>query len=179
MAMLRPVSMRAPLLVLALLALLPACRNKIGDPCKRAFDCSPRGERQCDLSNASFDPKREGECTIENCSLGACPREGICIKVYSSKFLSIACDPEREDIDVDDNGVPIDDCAPNEVCLHEGLCADEITARTSCRLECKRDGDCRDNYHCVEIGTDGVYVAPDPDDPTKYATAKICVPRPG
>lgn len=169
--------MRPLLIAVALLALVPGCRDKIGDPCKRAFDCSPQGNRQCDLSNAPFDPQREGECTIENCARGSCPREGICIKVYSSKFLSVACDPEREDLDVDEDGNPIDDCDPGEVCLPEGLCADEITARSSCRLECKRDRDCRDNYKCVEIGSDGVYVAPDPDDPTKFETAKICVPR--
>jgi hypothetical protein len=174
--------MHPRLLAFALLALLPACRAKIGDPCKRAFDCSPQGERQCDLSNASFDPQREGECIIENCSLGACPKEGICIKVYSSKFLSVACDPDREDIELIDEEAPelgvVDECDPHEVCLPEGLCADEVTARTSCRLECKRNSDCRGNYECVEIGSDGVYVAPNPDDPTAFETAKICVPRP-
>jgi hypothetical protein len=179
--MLRPAAMRALIPLLALLALLPACRPKIGDDCKRAFDCSPRGERQCDLSNSTFDPMLEGECTIENCSLGACPREGICIKVYSSKFLSVACDPDKEDLEFIDDDDPslglVDECDPNEVCLPEGLCADEITARTSCRLECKKDADCRSNYRCAEIGSDGVYVAPDPDDPTGYQTAKICIPR--
>jgi hypothetical protein len=172
--------MRRSLVILALFALLPACKDKIGDPCRRAFDCSPRGERQCDLSNSPFDNKREGECIIENCSLGSCPKEGICVKVYSSKFLSVACDPELEDVSEDPDqpalGI-VDDCDPDEVCLPEGLCADEITARTSCRLECKKDSDCRKNYRCVEIGSDGVYVAPDPDAPTKFNTARICVPR--
>ena len=173
--------MRRHFIALALFALLPACKNKIGDECLRAIDCSPRGERQCDLSNSPFDNKREGECTIENCSLGACPKEGICVKVYSSKFLSVACDPEAEDLAEDPTNPDhlVDDCDPDEICLPEGLCADEITARTSCRLECKKDSDCRGNYRCTEIGSDGVYVAPDPDDPTKFQTAKICVPRAG
>jgi hypothetical protein len=169
-------------LLAALLALIAGCRDKIGDPCRRAFDCSPRGDRLCDLSNAPFDPQGKGECTIEGCSHGACPREAVCVKVYSSMFLSVACDPEREDLEPIDADAPelglVDECDPQEVCLPEGLCADELTARTSCRLECKKDSDCRGNYECVETGTGGVYVAPDPADPGGSSTARICVPRP-
>lgn len=152
------------------------CQPKIGDPCKVASDCGLRVQRQCDVSNAPRDPKREGECILENCSYGVCPTESVCVKVYATEFLSIACDPELEDMSTDMQEGR-DDCLNDEVCLPEGLCADEIRARTSCRLECKWDGDCRSNYQCVGTGLDGIYVAPDPDDPTKMNTAKICVPR--
>lgn len=151
------------------------CQPKIGDPCSRAIDCGLRVVRQCDLSNKNRDPDNKGECTLENCSYGVCPKNSTCVKVYATEFLSVACDPLTED-QGDDQGT--DACESNEVCLPEGLCADEIRARTSCRRTCDSDSDCRDNYHCVSTGIDGVYVAPDPEDPTVQHTANICVPRP-
>ena len=154
------------------------CQPKIGDPCKRALDCGINVIRQCDVSNAPRDPNGEGECIVENCSYGVCPKEAECVKIYASEFLSVSCDPDLEDVPASSDGVAIlDDCSPNEVCLPEGLCADEIRARTSCRLECDDNRDCRDNYKCVSTGVGGVYVAPDPADPTAQHTTKICVPR--
>ncbi len=155
---------------------LVGCQPKVGDPCKVSYDCGLRVVRQCDVSNAPRDPKRQGECIVENCSFGVCPKEAVCVKVYATEFLSIACDPDLEDQSIDQSSGR-DDCEPNEVCLPEGLCADEIRARTSCRRECNTDSNCRDNYQCVSTGLDGIYVAPDPDDPTKQTIAKICVPR--
>lgn len=200
---------------LALVALLPACKAKIGDPCKRAYDCGITVQRQCDMSNASNDPNGKGECTLENCSLGVCPEEAVCVKVYASEFLSVACDPDQEDVgagiwDEDKPCVPsdedfstddcamhelcvgvdgsedegfcatrVDDCDVHEVCLPEGLCADEISARTSCRLRCQDSSDCRGNYICKRTHSDGIYVAPDPDDPDGGIIRKICVPDSG
>lgn len=168
-----------PMRAFALLALsfgALGCQPRVGDKCKRAVDCGLNVIRQCDVSNAPRDPKNEGECIVENCSYGVCPKEAVCVKVYASEFLSISCDPELEDIPM--SGVETrDDCLPNEVCLPEGLCADEIRARTSCRFECNSDKQCRDNYECVSTGVGGLYVAPDPADPITQNTAKICVPR--
>ena len=168
--MLRARSIHA-LAPLALLAAL-GCQPQVGDKCKRAADCGLNVVRQCDVSNASRD-EGFGECIVENCSFGVCPNEAICVKVYSSEFLSIACDPDLEDLP---EGT--DDCLPNEVCLPEGLCADEIRARSSCRRQCKKDSNCRDGYQCVATGIDGIYVAPDPEDPTAQNQAQICVPVP-
>lgn len=166
------------LIALAALAFAASgCQPKVGDPCKRALDCGVNVVRQCDVSNAPRDPKGEGECIVENCSYGVCPKEAVCVKVYASEFLSLSCDPDLEDVPSFEGIDGRDDCAPSEVCLPEGLCAAEIRARTSCRLECKDDGDCRDNYHCVNTGVGGVYVAPDPANPTAQRNAKICVPR--
>jgi hypothetical protein len=168
-----------------LLAGLGACQPKIGDPCERAIDCGINVIRQCDLSFAPQDPEEMGECTIEDCVFGVCPEDedSICVKVYGSQFLSVPCDPDREDRGDDcvaaANAEPdacTDDCDTNEVCLPEGLCADEITARTSCRLMCENDDDCRPAYRCKRTGVDGLYVAPDPSDPTSQPVAKICVP---
>lgn len=148
------------------------CQPQVGDPCKRASDCGLTVVRQCDVSNVPRDPEREGECIVENCSFGVCPNEAVCVKVYASEFLSTACDPQLED--VPDGS---DDCLPNEVCLAEGLCADELRARTSCRRECKSDATCRDNYQCIDTGVGGIYVAPDPENPTAQNDASICVPQ--
>ncbi|PRQ02773.1 hypothetical protein ENSA5_21260 [Enhygromyxa salina] len=169
----RAIGGNAPVaLLLGTLGILGAlgCSPQVGDPCKRATDCGLDGVRQCDVSNASRDPDQDGECIVENCSFGVCPSEAVCVKVYASDFVSIACDPDTEDIGSDN-------CLPNEVCLPEGLCADEIRARTSCRRKCKTDSNCRSNYKCEETGVGGVYVAPDPSDPTRQLSAKICVPR--
>jgi hypothetical protein len=166
------------------LALSLGCKPKIGDPCKVSTDCSLRGERTCDLS---YTIGGEGECIIDGCTLGTCPKEAACVKVYASEFLSVACDPEREDVSVPDPDAecseascpglpPLDDCQHNEVCLSEGLCADEVTARTSCRKKCDDSGDCRPGYRCQRTGKLGIYRAPDPDDPTSTRQTRICVP---
>ncbi len=145
---------------------LGGCKAKIGAACDSALKCSVRGERSCDLSAPG------GYCTIEGCSHGSCPKEAACVKVYGSDFLTVACDPAREDI----GNEPHDDCEPDQVCLPEGLCADEVWARTSCRRECNDDGDCRDGYRCASTGSDGIYGAPDPDHPTRVVNLQICVP---
>lgn len=194
-------------LLLALLALLgpTACKAKIGDGCLRSTDCSIRGERVCDLSHRVTEAgvqstlsTAKGECTIDGCGRDTCPKEAACIKVYGSDFLSVACDPEREDVavfceaDPDaceargclpsiEDGVwtcpPRDDCQANEVCLPEGLCADELTARTSCRRKCSGNDDCRAGYECVLTGSQGVYHAPDIDEPNDPSDVRICMPE--
>ncbi|MBX7080275.1 MAG: hypothetical protein K1X88_13855 [Nannocystaceae bacterium] len=194
-----------------LAALLGGCKAKIGDACRVSTNCSIRGDRVCDLSHridgaGNPTPSGSGECTVESCGFDDCPKEAECVKVYGSDFLTVACDPRREDkatsrpgmcdldtcIDEDTAGpaqpdcledgdecvyAPLDACAPNEVCLPEGLCADEITARTSCRRRCKQDDDCRTGYECVRTGARGIYAAPDPDHPGKVTEVKICVPK--
>lgn len=153
------------------------CQPQIGDPCRRTYDCGLRVIRQCDVSNSPRDPKNQGECILENCSYGVCPNEAVCVKVYSTELLSVSCEPDLEDVPSFEGIDGRDDCLPHEVCLPEGLCADEVRARTSCRRQCNNDNDCRDNYECVSTGAGGVYMAPDPDDPTRPLTDSICVPR--
>jgi len=188
--------------VFALLA-LAGCQARIGDACDRSIDCSLQGERICDLSHrvdgsGVVSAAGMGECTIDGCGRDTCPDEAACIKAYGSKFLSVACDPEREDIAtfcLDDEEAclargcrpsadasggwtcpPRDECDVSEVCLPEGLCADEITARTSCRRKCSSNRDCRDGYVCLLTGSQGVYRAPDFDDPNNPSPVRICMP---
>ncbi len=162
----------------ALATLATACRAEIGDPCRRSTDCSLQGERTCDLSNQSRVGR--GECTIEGCARNSCPDEAACVKTYGTDFLSVACDPEREDkaaVAADGTVLPpLDACLPHEVCLGEGLCADEVSARTSCRRACKSDRDCRGGYTCRLTGSGGVYQTPDANDPDNLRQVKICQP---
>ena len=179
--------MAAPTSIVRVFALLAlalgslGCRPEIGDPCKRTQDCGIYVIRQCDVSNVPRDPKGQGECILENCNYGTCPKEAECVKVYSTELLSVSCEPKLEDqLSYTEDGVTYDgrdDCMPHEVCLPEGLCADEVRARTSCRRRCNKDNDCRPNYECVSTGAGGLYMAPDPTNPTKQMTESICVPR--
>ncbi|MCY0988387.1 hypothetical protein OV203_14740 [Nannocystis sp. ILAH1] len=190
------------LIVVALLAqvvALGACQRKIGSACRVSTDCSFRGERICDLSylidsNGNPDSNGKGECTIEGCTPGSCPKEGACIQVFNTEFLSVACDPDCEDrrpVGPDDKLSPddpqykcreLDDptiynrCTDQELCLPEGLCADLLSARISCRKECNSDRGCRDGYECRETGSNGVYVAFSPTNPESLPIEKICMP---
>lgn len=145
----------------------------------------------------------KGECTIDGCGRNTCPDEAACIKAYGTDFLAVSCDPDREDLATfcevedaldeaacmdrgcqpiagDDQGrwtcPPRNDCDTSEVCLPEGLCADEITARTSCRRKCSNDRDCRNGYECILTGTQGIYRAPDLNDPGNPSNVRICMP---
>jgi hypothetical protein len=176
------------------------CKRKIGDACRRSTDCSIRGDRTCDLSHRVDDSGRQtasgrGECTIEGCGADSCPKEGACVKVYGADFLTVACDPTREDVatwndpercaDVPEDErpdecvaqEPLDLCETNEVCLPEGLCADELTARLSCRRKCGDDDDCRNGYECVRTGSRGVYRAPDLSKPGVVSEVDVCMPE--
>ncbi len=175
------------------------CRPKIGDACRSSTDCSVQGDRTCDLSHRVNDageptPGGRGECTIEGCGADSCPKEAACVKVYAASFLTIACDPTREDIatwaepercDVapEDRPAdcealpPLDLCKAHEVCLPEGLCADELAARTSCRRKCSDDDECRNGYECARTGALGVYRAPDLDKPGVRTEVDICIPE--
>ncbi len=162
------------LLALGLGALGGGCKSEIGDACKRSQDCSLQGERTCDLSyrideNGIERINGNGECTIDGCSRGSCPEEAACVKSYSSAFVSTTCDASLA-------AVGSSSCRPSEVCLPEGLCADELTARTSCRFVCENSSDCRPGYTCSETGSGGVYRAPDPSDPSNIKETRICVP---
>lgn len=179
--------------------MLGGCSRKIGSACRVSTDCSFRGERICDLSylvdsNGNPDPQGKGECTIEGCTPGACPKEGACIQVFNTEFLSVACDPDcedrraadpDEDLESDDPQArcrALDDpsiynrCTDQELCLPEGLCADILSVRVSCRKECNSDRGCRDGYECKQTGSNGVYVAFDPTNPKSLPIETVCMP---
>lgn len=49
------------------------CQQRIGDSCGSSTDCSPTGERQCDLAQPG------GYCTVFSCDPDTCP-EGVCVE---------------------------------------------------------------------------------------------------
>lgn len=172
--------LRALTFLAALAATTTACQNKVGNACLTNLDCGLEGKLTCDVSNLVNALEKEGgECVVENCSFGSCDKGSICIKVYGTGVgSSRACNPDSED-QLDPTGMMTNDCYANEVCSAEGICVDELRARTSCRLECDKDEgeDCRrEGYRCKPTGQ-GFYVAPDPNDPTRKNDASICVPE--
>lgn len=166
-------SAASPLTALLVLLGIPfglslcACGPKIGDPCENSYECSPQGrDRHCD---ASFMYKDKGECTIWGCASGGCPDEATCVTVFDTTFATQRCDPRSTG----------ERCGIDQVCLPDGVCAHARQGRSSCRLTCLSEEDCREGYRCVEAGTKGLYVSPDPDDFIwEGVGASVCVPAP-
>jgi hypothetical protein len=76
----------------------------------------------------------------------------------------------------DGQAVACNDCSSTEICLPEGLCADVLSARTSCRKRCRSGAQCRDGYECRATGSNGVYPVSSPDQPFGADDVKICMP---
>ena len=67
---------------------LAACRPEIGDPCETSTDCSPTGERLCDVTQEAHG----GYCTIFNCEPGECPEEAVCVKFGDARSPVEGCE---------------------------------------------------------------------------------------
>jgi hypothetical protein len=165
---------------LGALATAAACSHGIGDDCVTSVDCSPSGDRMCDLSQPG------GYCTVDGCDAHSCPSDSVCIRYFPEAYLSQPCQVLCEDIGValmstdDCSAGRQDDCAPDEACLplgagapKVGLCARRSFERRSCARSCGSDSDCRDGYECRLAGTRGsLSLLPPP------AAPKFCAPRP-
>lgn len=151
----------------SLLAIGPGCSAEIGDACSYNVDCSPQGERLCDLSSPG------GYCTIENCTAEVCPGESHCIAFYPIAFLNHPCNPETED--AREGGT--DDCTPDELCLSTGFCASRASARRYCMKKCADSGDCRDNYECRRTGLAGAEYVPPLSSTETDKTVTFCAPK--
>src|SRR5262245_44066434 len=65
---------------------IAGCAPEIGDECGSSVDCSPQGDRLCDIHQPG------GYCTVFNCEPDTCPEdEGICVAFYYE--LDPACGP--------------------------------------------------------------------------------------
>jgi len=80
----RPVELRLALIFALSLA---ACRPEIGDACETSTDCSPSGERLCDITQ-----RPGGYCTIFNCEPGTCPEEAVCVKFGDARSPVPGCE---------------------------------------------------------------------------------------
>jgi hypothetical protein len=128
-------------LVLALMAgaLAAGCGHQIGDECTTAADCNPNGTRSCDRSQPG------GYCTIQGCDETSCPSEAVCIRYFPAQFLTEPCNPAA---------MP-SECAADEVCLDDGVCAPLSTELRYCVKNCATNDDCRGGYECRLAGTRG------------------------
>jgi len=134
--------MRAPmtrsLLILATLV-LAACGDEIGDSCLISSDCSPDGDRICDLS------QEDGYCTVVGCNYDTCPEEAVCVRFFVGEFVNEPCDPVSED---EPSSAGTDDCSFDELCTLRGQCVPRSAEARYCMRTCSEDGDCRDSYEC-------------------------------
>lgn len=118
------------LVVLALLA--AGCGKEIGDACIVSTDCSPDGDRQCDLS------QHEGYCTIQGCDFSTCPEEAACIRFFTGQFENKDCDANNP-------------CSFDELCSLTNKCVPRSSEVRFCMKTCDSSSDCRDGYECRNI----------------------------
>ena len=85
---------------IALVLVGTGCGASIGDSCTQNVDCSPLGDRFCDVSAPN------GYCTIEGCDDTSCPSEAVCIRFFEPD-PSLPCDVATQ----------VRDCGVNAVCL--------------------------------------------------------------
>ena len=130
-------SSRAALLLLSLAlgSLELGCGKEIGDACAIPADCSPNGDRQCDIASNG------GYCTIQGCDWNTCPDGSVCVRFYATSFSNRPCNLATEDLSTDD-------CSLDEACSLEGQCVPQTSEVRYCMKTCDSNDDCRDRYEC-------------------------------
>jgi hypothetical protein len=126
-----------PALLFAALVLAAACNDEIGDECSLSADCSPQGDRFCDISSPG------GYCTIIGCDYDSCPDEAVCVRFFSVSNSDRTCDPYLEDQSGGD-----DNCTADELCTLSGTCVPRTAEIRYCMRKCDYNSDCRDDYEC-------------------------------
>jgi len=111
---------------------LVGCGKEVGDSCIVSSDCSPNGDRQCDVS------QHEGYCTIQGCDFGTCPDEAVCVRFFTGSFANKTCSS-------------LADCSLDELCDLNGHCAPRSSEVRYCMRTCDSTDDCRDGYECRDI----------------------------
>lgn len=123
-------------LVLVVLVILGGlgggCGKEIGDACIVSSDCSPNGDRQCDIS------QKEGYCTIQGCDYATCPEEAACIRFFTGSFANKPCETS-------------DQCSLDELCNLTKHCVPRNSEVRYCMKKCESATDCRDSYECRNL----------------------------
>ena len=175
------------LVLLAGTAVLGAsgCTRKVGDSCATNVDCSPLGDRFCDLASPN------GYCTVEGCDSASCPDDAVCIRFFSLKLGGSQCDSSLIAMSPTDcssssgccvAGTP-GCCQIGEHCLcdqtgcgQKGYCASESTERRWCMHSCNGDSDCRNGYQCLSTGGNGSLAVAVPDLGNTVPILSYCAP---
>lgn len=148
--------------IAALIFALGACGAEIGDSCGTNLDCNPEATgRICDRSLPG------GYCTIEGCDEGTCPEDSLCVRFFPVSGLTHTCESDCGP------GEEPPCCAPDEVCLSDGLCALRLGERRYCMRACGQDYQCRDDYECRYTGVAGAEAAQAPDDPEAFDPDRV------
>lgn len=151
-------------LVLGVL-LAAGCGKEIGDECIVASDCSPNGDRQCDVSSQG------GYCTVRGCDFNTCPDEAVCVRFFTGNFSNKDCDPATENVGTDD-------CGLDELCSLPGKCVPRSSEVRFCMRRCDSNDDCRGGYECRTLDlmrAHGGEPVLEPGTPLSDATApKFC-----
>jgi hypothetical protein len=118
--------------VVVLALLVAGCGKEIGDACIVSSDCSPSGDRQCDIA------QKEGYCTIMGCDYATCPEEAACIRFFTGEFSNKEC-------------ASTNDCSLDELCNLRGYCVPRSAEVRYCMKTCESNDDCRDGYECRDL----------------------------
>ncbi len=125
-------------LLFALAAAAIGCGKEIGDECVVSSDCSPNGDRQCDISS------KQGYCTISGCDFDTCPEEATCVRFFTGNFTNRTCEQTLEDVSENK-------CSFDELCSLVGNCVPRSSEVRFCMRRCGGNDDCRDGYECRDI----------------------------
>jgi hypothetical protein len=175
----------------ACLAGLAGCASSIGDACTTNVQCSPLGDRFCDIGSPN------GYCTVAGCDYQTCPDNANCVR-----FFTLERTPDKDCT----NSTSV--CQPGELCVCDTLpcvtpkatpsnpnptkltglsyCASEKTERSWCMASCNQDSDCRqsEGYACYTTGTNGAEAVPYRDENNNYYVylnpppLNFCAPSP-
>ncbi|HEU0030780.1 MAG TPA: hypothetical protein VFQ53_09105 [Kofleriaceae bacterium] len=150
--------------VVTILVAASACGSEIGDECIVSSDCSPNGDRQCDISS------KQGYCTIQGCDINTCPEEAVCVRFFTGNFSNIACDPLTENISTDN-------CSFDELCSLVGRCVPRSSEVRYCMRTCDSSSDCRDGYECRDLTLMAEHGGePVTGGPVDSSSPKFCAP---
>lgn len=129
---------RFSVVIIAVSLAAVGCSKSIGDSCIVASDCSPNGDRECDVSS------KDGYCTIMGCDYNTCPDEAVCVRFFTGQFDNQPCNHLTE-------GISTMDCTLDELCDLEDHCVSRSSEVRYCMARCSSAGDCRDGYECRNL----------------------------
>ena len=108
--MIRRSPVAGPIAILVMV--VAGCGAKIGKSCTQNVDCSPLGDRFCDVSAPG------GYCTIEGCDDTSCPSESVCVR-FLEPDPSRTCDVYTQATDCGASDVCLCDCGAPDA---QGVC---------------------------------------------------------